>query len=232
MMQDQQTPTTNHMPQQLHTTPPNLPGYIPPRHAAKSGKFKKPEGWGSVLSTVAVLLTAPLVALLLTAFVFQSYQVDGPSMETTLYNNDRLLVWKVLKTWSRITGNAYVPNRGDVVIFVERTVSGYNQGLGKQLIKRVISLPGERVVVRNGEVTVYNKEYPNGFHPDKSLPYGEVIEETTGDVDTVMAKDQIFVLGDNRSNSLDSRAFGPVASKDIVGKLVLRVWPAGEMKAF
>lgn len=185
-----------------------------------------------MLSTVAVLLVAPLVALFLTAFVFQSYQVDGPSMETTLYNNDRLLVWKVPKTWSRITGNAYVPNRGDVIIFVEKTVSGYDQGSGKQLIKRVVGLPGERMVVRDGKATIYNKEYPNGFQPDKLLPYGKVIEETTGDVDTVIAKDQVFVLGDNRSNSLDSRAFGPIASKDIVGKLVLRVWPAGEMKAF
>lgn len=232
MMQDQPTPVTNQTPQQPHTTPPSLPSYIPPRRAAKNGTFKKPEGWSSVLSTVAVLLVAPLVALFLTAFVFQSYQVDGPSMETTLSNNDRLLVWKVPKTWSRITGKAFVPNRGDVVIFVEKTLAGYNQGSGKQLIKRVIALPGERVVVKNGEVTVYNKEFPNGFKPDKELPYGEVIEETTGDVDTVITKDQIFVLGDNRSNSLDSRAFGPIASKDIVGKLVMRVWPAGEMKAF
>src|SRR5512140_403318 len=89
---------------------PQMEGYISPARTAKNHKAKR-EGWGSVASTIAVLLIAPLVALLLTAFVFQSYQVDGPSMQTTLYNSDRLIVWKVPKTWSKITGHPYVPNR-------------------------------------------------------------------------------------------------------------------------
>jgi signal peptidase I len=172
------------------------------------------------------------VALFLTAFVFQSYQVDGPSMETTLYNNDRLLVWKVPKTWSKITGHDYIPNRGDVIIFTEPTISSYGQQPGKQLIKRVIGLPGERVVVKDNIVTVYNKENPNGFKPDQTLPYGNVIKETSGSVDMVVDKNHVFVMGDNRGNSLDSRAFGEVSSKEIIGKLVMRVWPAGDMKAF
>src|SRR5688500_14706280 len=100
MTQDQPTPGTSQMPQPSTSAPPS---YVPPRRAAKNGDQKKREGWSSVLSTVAVLLIAPLVALFLTAFVFQSYQVDGPSMETTLSNNDRLLVWKVPKTWARVT---------------------------------------------------------------------------------------------------------------------------------
>jgi len=187
----------------------------------------------SVISTVAVLLIAPIVALFLTAFVFQSYQVDGPSMETTLYNNDRLLVWKVPKTWSKVTGNPYIPKRGDVVIFVERGINDFaGQDSGKQLIKRVIGLPGERVVVKDGSVTVYNKENPDGFQPDKTLPYGNVIQSTSIDRDETVPKDQVFVLGDNRSNSLDSRTFGPIAAKDIVGKLIVRVWPLGSMKSF
>jgi signal peptidase I len=204
--------------------------YVPPRRASHAPQKK--EGLGSVVSTVAVLLIAPLVALLLTAFVFQSYQVDGPSMETTLNNNDRLLVWKVPKTWSKITGNDYIPNRGDVVIFHESAMSNYGQDPGKQLIKRVVALPGERVVVKNGTVTVYNQENPEGFQPDKVLPYGSVIGETSGNIDTKVSSNHVFVMGDNRPNSLDSRAFGAVNSKDIVGKLILRVWPAGEMKSF
>jgi signal peptidase I len=228
MIQDQPH-GTGQAPQQSAVTPPS---YIPPQRAAKHTSPKKKEGWSSVLSTVAVLLIAPLVALFLTAFVFQSYQVDGPSMETTLYNNDRLLVWKVPKTWARITGSNYIPNRGDVVIFVERSVSSYGQNPDKQLIKRVIALPGERVVVKDDKVTVYNAQNPKGFQPDKTLPYGEVIKETSGDVDTVVPKNQVYVMGDNRSNSLDSRAFGPVSATDIVGKLVVRVWPIGDMKAF
>jgi signal peptidase I len=193
---------------------------------------EKKEGWGSIVSTIAVLLIAPLVALLLTAFVFQSYQVDGPSMETTLYNNDRLLVWKAPKTIAKITGKHYIPQRGDVIIFVEDQLTSYGQDPGKQLIKRVIALPGERLVVKDNNVTVYNKEHPEGFNPDKTLPYGKVIKQTSGDIDIVVPNNDVFVMGDNRPNSLDSRAFGPVDSSDIVGKLVLRVWPAGEMKKF
>jgi signal peptidase I len=115
---------------------------------------------------------------------------------------------------------------------VEEEVSGFSQDPGKQLIKRVIGLPGERVVVKNNQVTVYNDEHPQGFHPDKDLPYGKVIPETSGDIDTIISKNHVYVLGDNRPNSLDSRAFGEIESKNIVGKLVMRVWPAGNMKAF
>lgn len=184
-------------------------------------------------STIAVLLIAPLVALFLTSFVFQSYQVDGPSMQTTLYNNDRLLVWKLPKTWARLTGGAYIPNRGDVVIFVEKGLADFNGSMGgKQLIKRVIALPGERVVVKDGTVTVYNQQHPNGFSPDQSLPYGTVIKETGINVDTVVPEKAVYVMGDNRAESMDSRTFGPVEVNDIVGKLVLRVWPINQAKVF
>ena len=209
------------------------PVVMQPEPSRQDGsKTSKHEGLGSLASTIAVLLIAPLVALFLTSFVFQSYQVDGPSMQTTLFNNDRLLVWKLPKTWSRITGHQYVPNRGDVVIFVERGLADLNQPGGKQLIKRVIGLPGERVVVKDNQVTVYNKAHPDGFMPDKTLPYGKVIKETANNVDTVVPEGQIFVMGDNRPDSLDSRSFGPVDLHDVVGKLLMRVWPVNQAKTF
>jgi signal peptidase I len=211
---------------------PEQHAYVSHHAPKKTPPKRHREGFGSIVSTVAVLLIAPLVAVILTAFVFQSYQVDGPSMQTTLYNNDRLIVWKVPKTWSKITGHQYVPNRGDVIIFVEDQISSFGEEPSKQLIKRVIALPGERIVVKDNKATVFNKEHPDGFQPDQTLPYGNVIEQTSGDIDMVVPKDKVFVMGDNRPNSLDSRAFGPVATKDIVGKLVIRVWPLGEMKSF
>jgi signal peptidase I len=223
------TPVAQTPPQ--HATVP--PTYVPPHRVAKQhNEPGKREGWNSVFSTIVILLIAPIVALFLTAFVFQSYQVDGPSMETTLYNNDRLIVWKVPKTWARLTGSAYVPNRGDVIIFVERSISSFGQSPNKQLIKRVIGLPGDHVVVKNGEVTIYNKKHSHGFRPDQTMAYGNVIPETSGDIDLVVPKNQVYVMGDNRGNSLDSRVFGPISTKDIVGKLVARVWPIGDMKAF
>lgn len=193
------------------------------------------DGAKSVLSTIAILLLAPLIAILLTAFVFQSYQVTGPSMETTLQNNDRLIVWKLPRTWARITGNHYVPQRGDIVIFNEPAAAEeLGLGAGKQLIKRVIALPGERVVVKEGEITVFNKDYPDGFKPDKTLPYNQdnSIPETSGDIDVTIPKGSIFVSGDNRPDSLDSRSFGPVPLQDVIGKLAIRILPINNLKTF
>lgn len=181
---------------------------------------------------MAILIIAPLVALMLTSFVFQSYEVDGPSMETTLSNNDRLIVIKTARTWSRITGNAYIPKRGDVIIFNQEGLESFNPGGKKQLIKRVVGLPGERVVVKDGTLTVYNSQSPDGFQPDKTLPYGKVIGTTPGSVDVSLGKDQLFVVGDNRSNSLDSRTFGAINADQVVGKLALRIIPIGKSKVF
>jgi signal peptidase I len=108
----------------------------------------------------------------------------------------------------------------------------FNQQDSKQLIKRVIGLPGDRVVVSNGEYMIYNKAHPHGFDPDKTLPYGKDIPLTSGNVDITLGKDQLFVSGDNRPDSLDSRAFGPINASQIVGKLVIRVFPIGQAKVF
>lgn len=187
-----------------------------------------------IFSTVLVVLVAFGLALCLIAFVFQSYQVDGPSMENTLQNNDRLIVWKVPRTIARITGNPYVPNRGDIIIFNEDNLAEFGQSNVKQLVKRVIGLPGDRVVVHNGHITIYNDQHPSGFNPDTTLPYGKAhpLPYTSGDIDITLAHDQIFVCGDNRTDSLDSRAFGPVNLNDIIGKLVLRMYPFNTVERF
>lgn len=212
---------------------PSAPAQPPTqRYGTPRPESNGKEGLRSAFSTVAVLLIAPLIAVFLTLFVFQSYQVDGESMETTLSNNDRLVVWKLPKTWSRITGHGYFPNRGDVVVFTESSLSQFGQDPGKQLIKRVVGLPGERVVVKDGVLTVYNQEFPEGFQPDKTLPYGEVIKATPIEDEWQVGDGQIFVVGDNRGNSLDSRTFGPINVENIVGKLVLRVLPVSEIKKF
>lgn len=190
------------------------------------------EGLKSILSTLAILIIAPLIALTLTTFVFQSYEVDGPSMETTLQNKDRLIVLKVPKTWASITGNDYIPNRGDVVVFNYNESFGLSGNQSRQLIKRVVGLPGDRVVVKDGKLTVYNSLHPEGFEPDRTLPYGSVIENTSGDVDVRVEAGYVYVCGDNRDNSLDSRAFGAIKANDIVGKLIFRVFPLNKADLF
>lgn len=188
------------------------------------------EGWRSVLLTIILVLLAPIIAFSLSAFVIQSYQVDGESMETTLQNHDRLLVDKVPRTIARISGHQYVPHRGDIIIFNQNNLPGY---IGpKQLIKRVVALPGERVVVKDGVLTIYNQGHPNGFNPDTSDGYHLSSTLTIGQVDVTLQAGQVFVCGDNRSNSEDSRYFGPIQTSSIVGKLVLRFLPLNNFTVF
>jgi len=207
-------------------------GIIPTPISKELKKELKSSKLRSVFSTLAVLLIAPLLALGITAYVFQSYEVDGPSMQTTLEDNDRLIIWKVSRTWARLTNHDYLPDRGDVIVFVKKGLYENNSNKEKQLIKRVIALPGERVTVQDQKVTVYNTENPDGFSPDKTLPYGTVITNTDGNIDLTVPAGEVFVIGDNRKNSLDSRYFGPVPLHDIVGKLAVRILPLNSVKKF
>lgn len=210
---------------------PGTPSNMPYNYTAGSGK-KSHDGLRNVISTLSILVLAPIVAIGLTSFVFQSYEVDGPSMETTLQDQDRLIVWKVPRTISDITDEPYIPARGDIIVFNQSEgteLSAFNQ---KQLIKRVIALPGERVTVNNGEVTVFNDDNPRGFNPDITEDYSEKPLQTSGKIDLVVPEGDVFVLGDNRPNSLDSRVFGTIDSENIVGKLTFRVFPFNQIRSF
>ena len=215
-------------------TPTNLQPETPepPEVVSSDTNNSGHQGLRDALSIITVLVAALILAWGLISFVFQSYQVDGPSMQTTLENSDHLVVWKVPRTLARVTGHAYIPQRGDIIVFNEPGLADYGQGSNKQLIKRVIGLPGDRVVVKNGRITIYDSSHPNGFQPDQTLPYGKVIPTTSGNIDITLGSNQIFVCGDNRPDSLDSRVFGPVDVNNIVGKLVLRVLPLNEAKVF
>jgi signal peptidase I len=189
----------------------------------------------STITAIGILLLAPAIAILLTVFVFQSYQVDGPSMQNTLHNNDRLIVWKLPRTWARITGHQYVPKRGDIIILTESGLSNYGDPSDtKQLVKRVIGLPDDHIVVKNNVITVYNAAHPHGFQPDATLPYGKngAIPPTTNDLNITLSKTQLFICGDNRGDSLDSRIFGPIETKQVIGKLVARIFPVSQAKRF
>ncbi|MGZ6005283.1 MAG: signal peptidase I [Candidatus Saccharimonadales bacterium] len=208
-------------------TEPEIPSRVQVHDADKH------EGLRSILTTLTILILAPLIAFALTAFIFQSYQVDGSSMETTLQNQDRLIVLKLPRTWAKLTGHDYMPHRGDVIIFNKNDLYQYDgANQKKQLVKRVIGLPGDRVVVKDNEVTVYSSDHPHGFKPDKTMPYGKVIITTPGAVDLTVGPGQLYVMGDNRTNSLDSRIFGPISNKDIVGKLIFRIFPFNKAKKF
>lgn len=200
-------------------------------------KQKQPENWtidgkkssaAGFFSNFFLIVSALIVALIINQFVFQSYEVDGSSMEPTLHNKDRLIIWKLPRTWALVTNKSYQPKRGDVVVFHKPN------GSSEQLIKRVIGLPGERVIVKDGVVTVYNSENPGGIRPDDA-PYGKNIPVTSGYVDVTVGPEEIFVCGDNRipGASLDSRSsLGNVPLEKVVGKLVLRLYPFSKFDVF
>lgn len=206
----------------------------PAPHTDDAQSSRQSSRFSEIFSTLIAIVVALGLAICIISFVFQSYQVDGPSMQNTLQNNDRLVVWKVARTWARITGHAYVPHRGDIIIFNQGNLAEFGQANIKQLVKRVVGLPGDRVVINNNHITIYNKQHPNGFDPDTALPYGKnrVFPVTSGNIDITLASNQIFVCGDNRTDSLDSRAFGPVTVNNIVGKLALRIYPLSTVERF
>jgi signal peptidase I len=184
------------------------------------------------LSFISIILVAFLLAWGIIAFVFESYQVDGVSMQSTLQNKDRLIVWKVPRTWSKITGNPYIPDRGDIIIFNQPGLGRYGDPSAEQLVKRTIGLPGDHIVIKNGLVYIYNKQQPNGFVPKETYAFGKNIPYTSGNIDITLGPHQLFMMGDNRPDSLDSRVFGPINASQIIGKLVLRDWPINAIKAF
>lgn len=151
---------------------------------------------------------------LVQAFLIQPFIVDGASMLPTYHNQEFLLVDKLSYRLS-------TPNRGDIMIFklYENTNNPYE---GKHLIKRVIGLPSERVAIKNGITTIYNKANPEGFTLEESYV---LYQETTKDADVTLDANHYFVMGDNRAQSYDSRDWGALDSSQIKGQVLFRVYP-------
>ena len=178
----------------------------------------------SVVEWAVVLVGAIGLALLIKAFLFQAYYIPSPSMNPTLLEGDRILV-------NKLSYNLHSVNRGDLVVFSAQKETG-----GKDdLIKRVIGLPGEFVTVGDGKM-----EINGGLLLEPYLPLQTEINSFTTPVNCVnrpeetsgcrVPSDHVFVMGDNRSNSRDSRFFGPVPIEDIEGRAFIRIWPLGDMK--
>jgi len=109
-----------------------------------------------------------------------------------------------------------LPQRGDIVEYSSSNKLVKQYAKSGKLIHRIIALPGERITISNNKVLVYNTQYPNGFNPDTFLSPKVV---TAGNIDVTLGPNMYYILGDNRSNSLDSRYIGPIPLKDIIGKV-------------
>lgn len=188
--------------------------------------------FGILIFIVCVLVGT----LLINSFVFRSFNVLGPSMETTLYTGDRLIVNRLPVTWAQLQNKQYVPERGQIIVFRNPQ---YNPGQGDEfIVKRVIAFAGERVTVKDGVLTVFNKQHPDGFQPDKAQANDSGSHPgspTSGDVDTTVTDGTLFVAGDHRVGdfSYDSRSgLGLIPLYDVVGPVNMRIYPLNKIRFY
>jgi signal peptidase I len=185
---------------------------------------------------IAVFIAAVIIGTaIINAFVFRSYHVVGPSMETTMYTGDRLIVDRLPVTWANLMGKSYVPDRGAIIVFKN---PHFTRGIEDEyVVKRVIGLPGERVTIKDGHYVVYNDDNPDGFNPDE-FNKGEPGSPTSGSADVVVPEGQIFVSGDHRQGnySYDSRnganGMGTIPLYDVVGPVSWRIFPFNKIRSF
>jgi len=183
-----------------------LPIEPTPQIAPSVSIWRRITGW--IRDVLETILPALLIVLVVNAFLAQATRVEGQSMQPNLYDNQRLIIEKVSYRF-------HLPRRGDIVVL---KLPNRRQS-DPPLIKRVVALPGETIEIRDGRV------YING----QALEESYLEQLTSGNMPPrVVSPDYVFVLGDNRGSSNDSRSFGEVALSDIIGHAWVRYWPPGE----
>ncbi len=168
-----------------------------------------------LLEWLVVIVVAVGAALIVRAYVLQQFAVSGTSMYSTLHDGDRVLV-------NKLSYRLHEPRRGDVVVL--KTIESMGE---RDLIKRVVALPGETVEYRNcvlfidGQTVVEPYLDPEVVTPDHC---------GGGQVALTIPDDHVFVLGDNRGGSKDSRDLGPIDYDDIIGRAFVVIWPADDWR--
>lgn len=173
---------------------------------------------GFVWEVAKIIIIALAIIKPIHYFLLQPFYVKGASMEPNFYNNEYLVV-------DQLSYRLHEPRRGDVIVL-------RNPFDDKEFfIKRVIGLPGERVVVSSGKVFVYNTGHPSGVELDETS-YLDADVQTLGNIEITIGPTEYYVLGDHRSASLDSRSFGPIPRHSIVGRTAVRAWPVYRTRTF
>lgn len=170
-----------------------------------------------LLDIAKLALISLLIIIPIRAFVVQPFFVRGQSMTPTFHSGDYLVV-------DEISYHFRKPQRGEVIVF------RYPENPDQYYIKRIIGLPGEKIEIKNSKITIYNESHPQGWTLNESsyLPFAS----TPGNEEIQLKANQYFVLGDNRSASFDSRRFGALKEKYIVGRVLIRAWPFEKAQAF
>lgn len=175
-----------------------------------------PENKPSLIKEVVIYaLLAIAIVWPIRVWVAQPFVVSGGSMDNTFKDGQYLIVDEISYRFKN-------PERGDVLIFK------YPGDTSKYFIKRLIGLPGEKVIVSNDSVMVQNAEHPKGMTLNE--PYTG--SRTLGNNSVTLGPDEYFVMGDNRLVSLDSRAWGVLPREDIIGRPVLRLLPLSKIGSY
>jgi signal peptidase I len=172
----------------------------------------KRSGTRNLVEWLVVIVCALLVAVVIKTFLVQAFYIPSPSMTPTLKVDDRVLV-------NKLSYDLHGVHRGDIVVFTSP-----QQTTEKDLIKRVVGLPGDTLEGRDGHVVVNGQALAERYLPDgvQTTTFGPV----------TIAPDHYWVMGDNRTNSSDSRVFGPIPKSRIIGRAFVKVWPLGSFRFF
>ena len=170
-----------------------------------------------ILEIIKVILISLAIIIPVRYFLIQPFYVKGASMEPNFFDHEYLIINEISY---RLGG----PERGDIIVFK------YPRDTSQYFIKRIVGLPGETIQIKDGNVTVYNKDNSSGTTLTEKYLDSEV--KTFGDRTVSLGSDEYFMLGDNRLASFDSRSFGPVKEKYIVGKVWVRGWPFDKIRVF
>ncbi len=163
-----------------------------------------------------IILVAVVVAVVVRAFVFQTFFIPSTSMYPTLQPGNRIVVLKLDRT----------PARGDIVVFRRPPAEDCGGPAVPDLVKRVIGLPGETIQGKDGVIYINGQRLAEPWLPKVKTTY------TSNFGPLKIPKDHYFMMGDNRVDSCDSRDWGPLPSSYIVGKVILRIWPLSQITTF
>jgi len=166
-----------------------------------------------IFETFVIALVA---VFLIRTFIAQPFLVSGSSMEPTFYHGNYLLV-------DELTYSFREPQRGEVIVF------RYPKDPNSYFIKRIIGLPGEKVILEDGKIIIENSEGVKELKENYVFSYQKYNKDR---LEVALGSQQYFVLGDNRNFSYDSRSWGPLERYYIVGLVRLRLWPLNEVMAF
>lgn len=168
---------------------------------------------------VGVIGIALVIAIVVRMFLLQQFYISGPSMETTMFTNNRVLVNKLAYRIGDV-------KRGDVVVFDRATVNG-NDVVHDDLIKRVIALGGETISIKSCIVYINGTILAEPYLPARDTEMTDPQDRcsTVDILDVVIPQGEFFLMGDNRPQSYDSRMFGPITREMIVGRAFVIIWP-------